>query len=149
MRGFFTASWHSKVGANIKIDEIPGYFPLLNNNQLDEIFKENALTVFNEERIVSGGDFTGSFDFGDISHLMPALHPMIGGIEGGLHTKDFRLTDPKLAYITSAKLMALTIIDLLFDNAAKAKNIIDNFEPAMTREEYLSFMEKISQVIER
>ncbi|MEA1912083.1 MAG: amidohydrolase, partial [Spirochaetota bacterium] len=95
------------------------------------------------------GDFTGSFDFGDISHLMPAIHPMIGGIKGGLHTKDFRLTDPHLAYIVPAKLMALTVVDLLFDNASKARDLIDNFKPLMTKEEYLDFMEGNSRVIEK
>ncbi len=137
------------VGAKIKIDEIPGYFPLLNNDDLDEIYNENAKSMLEEDKIVSGGDFTGSFDFGDISHLMPALHPMIGGVEGGLHTKDFHITDPYLAYIVPAKLMALTVVDLLFDNASKARNLIDNFKPLMTKEEYLDFMEKSSRVIER
>ncbi|MCD6397440.1 MAG: amidohydrolase [Spirochaetaceae bacterium] len=137
------------VGANIRIDEIPGYFPLLNNEDLDEIFRQNAENIFEKDRIVSGGDFTGSFDFGDISHLMPALHPMIGGVKGGLHTKDFHITDPYLAYIAPAKLMALTVVDLLFDNAAKAQNLLADFKPRMTKEEYLDFMEKSSRVIER
>lgn len=137
------------VGANIRIDEIPGYFPLLNNKYLDELFKQNAKNIIEEDRIVSGGDFTGSFDFGDISHLMPALHPMIGGVKGALHTKDFHITDPYLAYIAPAKLMALTVVDLLFDNASKAGNLIDNFKPLMTKEEYLDFMEKNSRIIEK
>ena len=136
------------VGANIKIDEIPGYFPLLNNTYLDDLFKENAKNILEADKIVSGGDFTGSFDFGDISHLMPALHPMIGGVAGGLHTKDFHITDPYLAYIVPAKLMALTVVDLLFDNAAKAKDLIADFKPPMTKKEYLDFMEKSSRVIE-
>ncbi len=137
------------VGANIRIDEIPGYFPLLNNEDLDEIFRQNAENIFEKDRIVSGGDFTGSFDFGDISHLMPALHPMIGGVKGGLHTKDFHITDPYIAYIAPAKLMALTVVDLLFDNAAKAQNLLADFKPHMAKEEYLDFMEKSSRVIER
>lgn len=137
------------VGANIKIEEIPGYFPLLNNDFLDDIFKQNATNIFEEDRIVSGGDFTGSFDFGDISHLMPAIHPMIGGVKGGLHTKDFHITDPYLAYVIPAKLMALTVVDLLFNNAAKAQELLENFKPSITKEEYLLIMEKNFRIIER
>jgi hypothetical protein len=44
--------------------------------------------------------------------------------------------------------MALTVIDLLFDGAKKAKEVIDNFEPAMTKEEYLKFLDKNSRIIE-
>jgi len=45
--------------------------------------------------------------------------------------------------------MALTVVDLLFDNAAKAQNLLADFKPHMTKEEYLDFMEKSSRVIER
>lgn len=38
--------------------------------------------------------------------------------------------------------MALTVVDLLFDNAKDAKDILDTFTPVMTKEEYLTFLEK-------
>ena len=34
-----------------------------------------------DEDIIDGGDFTGSFDFGDVSHIIPTLHPMFGGVK--------------------------------------------------------------------
>lgn len=73
---------------------------------------------------------------------MPTLHPMIGGVKGALHTRDFEIVDEDLAYIIPAKAMALTVVDLLFDNAKDAKDILDTFTPVMTKEEYLTFLEK-------
>ncbi len=140
------ASGAMAVGAEVSIKDIPGYLPLLNNAGLDDIFRKNVMELSGQDSIIEGGDFTGSFDFGDISHIMPALHPMIGGITGGLHTRNFRLADPETAYILPAKAMAMTVADLLFNNAAKAKTIISNFKPVMTREKYLSFLESVSKI---
>ena len=67
------------VGADVVIKDIPGYLPLLDNTDLDDIFRANAASIAGIESIVEGGDFTGSFDFGDISHIIPSLHPMTGG----------------------------------------------------------------------
>ena len=67
---------------------------------------------------------------------------MIGGVKGALHTRDFEIVDEDLAYIIPAKAMALTVVDLLFDNAKDAKDILDTFTPVMTKEEYLTFLEK-------
>lgn len=135
------------VGASVEITSIPGYLPILRTPALDDIFKENLLFMgIEEDKIDEGGDFTGSFDFGDVSHLMPAIHPMIGGISGNLHTRDYKIVDEELAYIVPAKAMALTIVDLLFDDANSAKEIIKNFKPKMTKEEYLKFMEERDKV---
>ena len=71
---------------------------------------------------------------------------MIGGVKGDLHTRDFEIVDEDLAYILPAKAMALTVIDLLYDDAANARKILDNFTPVMTKEEYLKLMESIDGV---
>lgn len=135
------------VGASVEITSIPGYLPILRTPALDDIFKENLMFMgIEEDKIDEGGDFTGSFDFGDVSHLMPAIHPMIGGISGNLHTRDYKIVDEDLAYIVPAKAMALTVVDLLFDDASSAKEIIKNFKPKMTKAEYLKFMEDRDKV---
>lgn len=136
------------VGADIKITEIPGYLPILRYQEMDNLFKGNLEQLGLAGKIVEGGDFTGSFDFGDVSHLMPTLHPMVGGIKGGLHTKDFDIVDEELAYIIPAKSMAMTVVDLLFDEAKEAKSILESFSPVMTKEEYLNLMESNDKVIE-
>ncbi len=135
------------VGAEIEITEIPGYLPILRYKSMDEIFKGNLEDLGLAGRIIEGGDFTGSFDFGDVSHLMPTLHPMIGGIKGSLHTREFQITDEELAYIVPAKAMAMTVVDLLFDGAKGAKDILADFKPVMTKDEYLKFMESNDKII--
>jgi len=130
----------SAVGADIEIIDIPGYLPILRHEGLDEIFHKNLKNLGCENKVVEGGDFTGSFDFGDISHLMPTLHPMIGGVSGAIHSKEFQITDPELAYIIPAKAMALTIVDLLFNGAAVSKSILEDYTPVMDKETYLEFM---------
>ena len=135
------------VGADLEITEIPGYLPILRYENMDEIFKGNLEGLGLAGKIVEGGDFTGSFDFGDVSHLMPTLHPMIGGIKGSLHTREFQITDEELAYIVPAKAMAMTVVDLLYDNAKGANDILAGFKPVMTKDEYLEFMESNDKII--
>jgi hypothetical protein len=69
---------------------------------------------------------------GDLAHLMPVIHPYVVAAEGKAHAfadqrATARLSDP-------AKLLAMTAIDLLYGDAAPAKEILASFEPAMTKE---------------
>ena len=82
---------------------------------------------------------------GDISHLMPSIHPFIGGVDGGLHTKDFCVTDVDAAAILPGKVFAMNIIDLLYDEAAMAKEILEKEKPILTKEEYLAKLESYFQ----
>ncbi len=132
------------VGAEVEIKDIPGYLPLLNNQELDSILKSNLLELIDEEQLAVGGDFTGSFDFGDLSHLMPALHPFFGGVRGDLHTREFKTEDQENAYILPVKALAMTVVDLLYNQAEKAEEIISDFEPELTKEEYLELLEAFS-----
>ncbi|MFA6709614.1 MAG: M20/M25/M40 family metallo-hydrolase, partial [Fusobacterium sp.] len=138
------------VGANIEITEIPGYLPILRHDKMEKVLKENLnyMGIKNEE-IVDGGDFTGSFDFGDVSHIMPTLHPMFGGITGALHTRTYKIIEEERAYLYPAKAMALTVIDLLFDNAKRANEVLKDFKPLMTKKEYLEFMNSVDSTIRK
>ncbi|MBM7625093.1 amidohydrolase [Sporohalobacter salinus] len=85
------------IGSEIKISDMPGYLPLLTYDEFDNLFKSNLSKFVKENNIQEGVSFTGSFDFGDVSHLMPSLHPFFGGVKGDLHTRNFKLDDPELA----------------------------------------------------
>lgn len=132
------------VGSDVKIQDIPGYLPLLNNQNLDSILESNLLELIEAEEIEVGGDFTGSFDFGDVSHLMPALHPFFGGVEGDLHTRNFKTQDQETAYILPIKALAMTIVDLLYKQAQAAKKVIAEFQPSLSRDKYLELLEDFS-----
>ena len=134
------------VGAEVEIQDIPGYLPLLDTPALDEVFIRNALEFVADKEIQRSSVTAGSSDIGDVSHLLPALQPMVGGISGDLHSREFALTDPETALRLPAKVMAATAVDLLADGAAELKNVKSGFTPTMTKDEYLAFMDEIDTV---
>ena len=75
---------------------------------------------------------------GDLAHLMPVIHPYVVAAEGHAHAADWRINEPQHGYLTPAKLLAMTAIDLLYGDAAPARDILAKFEPAMTKEAYLA-----------
>jgi len=95
--------------------------------------------------VTETGHRSGSTDMGDISHVMPTLHPYMGGASGSGHGADFAIADPKLAYIEPAKQLALMAVDMLWDDAKAAREIIGGFTPRMTKEAYLSFQRGIAR----
>jgi amidohydrolase len=132
------------VGAEVEINTLPGYLPRTSNIAMDELFKGNALKLLAGDEVkVSSEHSTGSTDMGDISAIMPAIHPHIGGAEGIGHSENYQITDPELAYIIGAKTMALTVIDLLYDGAASALEIKKTFKPLYTKESYLKMWEEL------
>lgn len=129
------------IGAGVEITDIPGYLPMLKQPRMYGLMKENLMELgIEDDSILDEGESTASFDFGDVCHIMPAIHPMIGGVKGALHTRDFTVTDPELACIIPAKAMAMTIVDLLYDEAREAKSLLADFKPVMTKEAYLDFL---------
>ena len=70
---------------------------------------------------------TGSTDMGDLSQIMPAIQPTMGGFNGPLHGKDFEISDKETVYISASKILAATVYDLLKNDAEKAKKIKESF----------------------
>ena len=133
------------IGAKVTIETLPGYLPLMNHEGLGEIFRDNAIGLLGEDEFLQGGHGTGSTDLGDISHIMPALHPICGGASGVSHGADFRISDQELAYVVPAKLQAMAAIDLLYGNAEKGREILKEHKPQLTIKEYLDLQNQIFQ----
>ena len=133
------------VGAKVAIQNIPGYLPLIQNPAMSEIARVNAITLAGEEGAGAGGFEGGSTDMGDLSYLIPTIQPYSGGIRGNVHAADFEVVDYEAAVIYPAKVMAMTVIDLLFGGAEEAKRVIQEFKPQMTADEYLSSLQKIEK----
>lgn len=129
------------IGANSVIDNIPGQLPLKQNAALSQLFRKNSLAFFQEKELETGVDLVGSTDMGDLTHLIPCIHPTIGGYAGNAHSKDFGIADWDTAVLLPAKIMAMTLVDLLADGGHLADEICENFSPAMTREEYCAFLD--------
>ena len=128
------------IGADVEIKEIPGYLPLIQNEGLNNLLSNNAANLIGEKNILKGYELMGATDAGDISSIIPFIHLSSGGYKGVAHSKDFMVCDPDAAYIIPAKYMAMTIIDLLYDNGDTAKEVIDNHKPLYSKDEYLNFL---------
>jgi amidohydrolase len=133
------------IGAKVEINTLPGYMPLRDDRAMQKLFMQNAQALFGAEACTEIGHRTGSTDMGDISHIMPAVHPSMSGASGISHGSDFMISDKKMAYSAPAKALALMAVDLLCDNAEKAKEIQAQHKPIMSKAEYLSYQNKIFQ----
>ena len=83
---------------------------------------------------------------GDLSCIMPVIHPYAGGAKGAGHGNDYYIVDPVAACVTNAK-WQLTMLTLLLENGAeRAKKIISEYEPQFaSKEEYLAFMDSLDR----
>lgn len=131
------------VGARAKIVTIPGSMPFVTYPELWNTYRRNAALAVGEANIISLGHRTGSSDIGDVSQIMPTIHPYCGGATGTSHGSDYLIRDYDAAVINPAKVMAMTIIDLLADGAKEAREILARSKPPMTREEYLRSLDGI------
>ncbi|MGI5839092.1 MAG: amidohydrolase [bacterium] len=131
------------VGAGVEITEIPGYLPLINDPPLSGLFRDNAVALLGAKNVSAGQHMAGSTDMGDISNIMPAIHPEASGAAGRAHARDFAVADKEMVYVVPAKVMAMTIIDLLWDGAAAGKEIKAKAKPPMTIPGYLSMWRKL------
>lgn len=129
------------IGAQTIIETMPGQMPLDCPDRLHELFIANAKAINPDVAVEDAGHFGGSTDMGDVSQIMPAIHPYIGGTVGLLHTKDFNCVDFKACVLDTAKAFAYVIVDLLYDDAQEAKEIIKNNPPNLTKEEYIQRMD--------
>lgn len=130
------------IGAGVEIMDSPGYLPLDQNPDLGRLFAANAAMLLPGAQIEKGLPFCGSTDAGDLSFLMPLIQPTINGFTGALHSRELQIADKELAYIVPAKVMAMTVVDLLSDGAKSAERIKQTF-PRRTRQEYESLWQKM------
>ena len=132
------------VGATCELQDLPGYLPLRPDENLRNVLRDNAVALFGEEHVAVGAHNAGSTEMGDVSHLIPVVHPWVGCAKGVLHGANFVLDNEEVAYEKSPEVLAMTIIDLLYDDAKKAEEICANFKPVFTKETYCEFQDKIA-----
>src|SRR5947209_8402004 len=132
------------LGAKVEIETLAGYMPMACDRTMAALFKEAMTPMVGEEHYRQIGHRTGSTDMGDLSQVMPILHPYIGGARGSGHSADFQIEDKALAYVAPAKALAAIAIDMLADGAAGAREVV-GARPPMTRAQYLSFQRGIAR----
>lgn len=132
------------LGAECDIHDLAGYLPMKPDENFRAVLRANAQKIFGAEFVTEGEHAAGSTDMGDVSHLMPVVHPWVGCVSGVLHGANYRLTDEKTAFTKTPQVLAGTIVDLLWDDAAEAERICAAHKPELTKAEYLEYMRSFS-----
>ena len=123
-------------GGEVSISATPGYLPMQQSPLLLALHKNNFALVAPEAPFAELPHRGSSTDMGDISSIMPALHPYGGGAVGTPHEDDFVVANPEAAYITSAKLLALDTIDLLWGDGDATRAALAAEKPLLARDAY-------------
>lgn len=145
-----TNSWKAgalAIGADVDINTMSGYLPENPDRNLADIMYENQKFIFGEKKVLKKGPHgSGSSDVGDVASLIPTVQSSIGGAKGQFHGDDYRLVDKEIAYIDSAKMLALSVIDLLYNDGEKAEKVVEEFQPLYkNKEEYLEKWGKLPE----
>ena len=131
------------TGCGVTIRTLPGNLPIVPVKDAGVMAEVLGLVCGDTPVTCTGPDFhsTSSGDYGDVSCLMPLLQFNTGGFRGAFHSPDVEEDDPYEAYVVPAKIFALTAYRLLRSGADRAKSILEEFRPTLTREQYLELME--------
>lgn len=134
------------VGTNIEIVDFPGYAPLTNDDNMIELARDAAFLAVPEENFTASNSISsGSTDMGDLSAVMPVIHPYAGGAVGKSHGNDYQIADPDRACVKNAKWQVAMLKLLLENGGERAKKIIAEYEPPFaSNEEYLAFLDSLN-----
>ncbi len=128
------------VGGSVTITTLPGYLSIRSDETMLKTYGSNAADLVGRQNLVSLTHRPGSTDMGDLSQIMPVIHPYVAAATGQAHGADYVVEDYELGVITAAKAMAMTLIDLLADDARLARRVKSEFQAPMTKNGYLALM---------
>ena len=133
------------LGTNVEIVDIPGYAPLYNSKGMMEACVDAVHAILPDHQLADFPFGSGSTDMGDLSCIMPVVHPHVAGSAGIGHGNNYQIADPEMACVGSAK-WQLALAKLLLENgAARAKQIIADFKPPFaSAKEYLDYMDTLN-----
>ncbi|MBQ2696967.1 MAG: amidohydrolase [Clostridia bacterium] len=139
------------IGANVDIQDIPGYAPLHNDKNLVNAAAEALQKIFPDMELKqSDGIGSGSTDMGDLSCIMPVMHPHAPGAKGTSHGDNYYIENPDLACLGSAKWQVALAVLLLENGGKRAKEIIDAYEPLFaSAKDYLAYLDSFDYTGDR
>jgi hypothetical protein len=125
---------------------MPGYSPLVNDYNMCLLSKEAIEELIPDVNYKIEMEFsTGSTDMGDLSSIMPVVHPYAAGGDGRSHGSDYQVADPELACVMSAKWQVLMVKKLLENGAERAKTILREFKPLFpSAKAFLDYQDSIN-----
>ena len=139
------ASSAAAMGANVHLQDFPGYCPLYNDKNLYQLTVDVVKEGFGEEWIEEDTKWgTGCTDMGDISCVMPTIQPYCSGACGVGHGSDYGISDPETALVVSAQYQVLMAEALLSNNAEMAQKVIKEADLLYPdKKDYFAAVDKI------
>lgn len=130
------------TGTELSIESTePLYEPLLQDNDLAAHWTA-AMDVFGKDTSPAAGLGGGSTDMGNISQVIPSLHPWLSipGADAPIHSHAFAaLADTPAAYevmFEAAVALAWTAADAAIDPAQRTRFIAGAYRPAVTKDHF-------------
>ncbi|MBS3788079.1 MAG: amidohydrolase [Candidatus Bipolaricaulota bacterium] len=131
------------LGADVKISDYPGYLPFESSNVLANVFDKNAEMILGSDSVNEKcPHVTASTDMGDVAQLVPAIEPSIGGFEGALHSKDFKVVDEEMAFVIPSMITACSLIDILTDEK-RIDDVLGEREEKRGEKDYLNTLARM------
>ncbi len=143
-RAFVGAAY--SLGANVEIIDTPGFAPLNNDENMMLVAKRAHELVMPDKPLRFSPEFFGGgcTDMGDLSCIMPVIHPNVSGATGTSHGSDYYITKPSEACIDSAAWQLAMLHLLLSDDAAEAKRIKSEAKPLFaSKEDYFAYVDSV------
>lgn len=132
------------LGAHVTVQDKPGNLPFHSNVPMSRCMEQIITDMFGENQIAYAGWDTQSSDVGDISSLIPVIQHMCMGAVGTQHGEDYYIADKEKAALNPAKVMTCLIYELLKDDGALGKQVIEEYKPLYkTKEEYFTSINMI------
>jgi amidohydrolase len=141
------------LGAEVIIENIPGYLPspAIGSPALWRCMRDNAVETFDASEIIIGTDDPSPVrvphgavsDINDVANIMPKASFGVGGAIGVGHSRSYFIEDKYNAYVNPVKLYVGMIFDLLWDGAKMAKEIIDEYQPQVSKAGYMEYWRNI------
>ena len=134
------------VGANIEIIDMPGYSPLFNDREMKKVSAEAMKLIDPDADLPLDTPWsTGSTDMGDLSCIMPVVHPYAAGAKGTSHGNDYYIVDPEAACVKNAKWQIVMLTLLLQNGGERAKKIVSEYKPLFpSAKEFLAYQDSLN-----
>ena len=138
------------IGCTVTLEDAPGYMPLQNDPNLAEVMAGAMRAVAGPDSVEFTDDWgTGSTDMGDVSAIIPSVHPHCSGSEGMGHGADYRIADKRLACLLPAQCLAGTVGALLENDAEAGRRVVAEAKPRYpSKEAYLEAIERFNMKME-
>lgn len=136
----------ASIGAKVHLHDIPGYLPGAYDKTLTDVMLAAMGEVVGAENVKYIQDpwDTGCSDMGDLSQVMPAVHAFGSGGAGAGHGPTYRIADFDSACMDSAKAQVLILRALLENDAARAREVVQNAKPHFASvKEYTDFLDSL------